>query len=81
MQHLDAGAFGESVSSSVVSAASSTQVIDVKVSAPVSGALGYRSTLVQQQETLTLSIRVAPAAATFTLQGTVATAGATAPSC
>ena len=75
----DAGSFGESVSSSVVSTASSTQVIDVKVSTPISGALGYKVYAGTTTGNANAFYQGRSATTTYTLQGTVATTGATAP--
>ena len=74
-----AGAFGESVSSTVASQASSTQVIDVTVSASIAGAVAYKVYAGTTTGNANAFYQGTTATLTYTLQGTVATSGATAP--
>ena len=79
----DAGAFGESVVSAVASATpdGSTQVIDVVISAPVTGALGYKVYAGANATEPADSAKFyngKSATRTITLQGTLATTGDTA---
>jgi len=75
-----AGDFGSSVVSSVASATpdGSTQVIDVKISAPVSGALGYKvfaGAAASEPADSAKFFNGSSATTTITLQGTLAVAG------
>lgn len=70
----DAGDFGQSVLSTQVSqAATAGQVIDVNVSAPITGALGYRVYAGTTTGAANLSYQGRTGSLTFTLQGTLAT--------
>ena len=75
----DAGAFGESVSSTVASQATTAQVIDVKISVPITGALGYKVYAGTTTGNANAFYQGRSATLTYTLQGTPKTAGATAP--
>jgi hypothetical protein len=79
----DAGAFGESVVSAVASATpdGSTQVIDIKITAPVTGALGYKvysGVGASEPADTAKYYQGKSATTTITLQGTLATSGDTA---
>ena len=79
----DAGSFGESVVSSVASATpdGSTQVIDVVISAPVTGALGYKvyaGAAGTEPTDANKFYNGRSATRTITLQGTLAVTGDTA---
>lgn len=74
----DAGAFGESVSSTVKSTSTTSQVIDVTVTSVV-GALGYKVYAGTTTGEANAFYQGRTSTITFTLQGTTATTGATAP--
>ena len=76
----DAGSFGESVVSAVASATpdGSTQVIDIKITAPVTGALGYKvysGVGASEPADTAKYFQGKSATTTITLQGVLATSG------
>lgn len=76
----DAGAFGESVASTVASVTpTSSQVVDVKITSPVSGALGYKYYVGTTTGAANAYYQSRTGNRTYTIQGTIATTGAVAP--
>lgn len=75
----DAGAFGESVASAVASDTTTGEVVEVTVTVPSDGAIGYKVYAGTTTGEANAFYQGRTATYTFVLQGTIATTGATAP--